>query len=113
MTFRAHGLRAWLLQRLSAAYLALFSLLTAGWLMVGDPVDHARWRALLGTPWISVGLALFFMALFFHAWVGIRDVLVDYVPHLKLRLALLILVATLLLALAVWSALILVSVYRP
>ena len=113
MTFRAQGLRAWLLQRLSAAYLALFTILAVGWLLFGEPVDHAAWRQLLGTPWISVLTVLFFMALFFHAWVGIRDVLMDYVPHLKLRLFLLIAVAVLLLTLAIWTAFTLVSVYRP
>ncbi len=113
MTFRAQGLRAWLLQRLSAAYLALFTLLASGWLLFGEAVDYAAWRELLGTPWISVVMALFFLSLFFHAWVGIRDVLMDYVPCLKLRLFLLIGVASLLLALAIWSVLMLTSVYHP
>ncbi len=113
MTFRAQGMRAWLLQRLSAAYLALFVTIGVFWSLTGAPVDHAAWRALLGTPGISVALALAFAALFFHAWVGIRDVLVDYVPNLKWRLVLLIGVALVLLGLAVWSALILISVYQP
>ncbi len=113
MTFRAQGMRAWLLQRFSAAYLALFVLAAVLWLATGGSADYSGWRALLGRPVVSVAFALFFLSLFFHAWVGIRDVLMDYVPNLKLRLLLLVAVALLLMGLAVWSALILISVYLP
>ena len=113
MTFRAQGMRAWLLQRFTAAYMALFVLTAVLWLAAGGAADFRAWRALLGRPAISVAFALFFFSLFFHAWVGIRDVLMDYVPNLRLRLVLLLAVALLLLGLAVWSALVLVSVYSP
>lgn len=113
MTFRAQGMRAWLLQRLSAVYLALW-LLTAGaiWLWHGA-WDYAGWRALLGHPVVNISLALFFLSILIHAWVGMRDVLVDYVPRMGLRFVILIGMAAYLLAMGIWAALILLSVAQP
>jgi len=112
VTFRAQGMRAWLLQRLSAVYLALW-LTAAGlsWLWHGA-WDYAAWRNLLAQPVINISLALFFIAILIHAWVGIRDVLVDYVPRMSLRFVLLVVIATYLLAMGIWAALVLISVVR-
>ncbi len=112
MTFRAQGMRAWLLQRLSAVYLAIYMLvLGIAWLRNPD-LSWQDWRAFNGHPLVAVGTALFFAALLVHAWVGVRDVLVDYVPHSAIRLVLLIGIATLLVAMAIWSSFILLSVVR-
>ena len=46
-----------------------------------------------------------------HAWVGLRDVLMDYVKPLVLRLALDVLVTLVLVMSVVWVSMILWSVY--
>ncbi|GAA4409690.1 succinate dehydrogenase, hydrophobic membrane anchor protein [Quisquiliibacterium transsilvanicum] len=73
------GLRAWTLQRASALYLLGFMLVLALRLLA-DPVDdHARWVALWRSPWMASGALLAVAALAAHAWVGARDVVLDYV----------------------------------
>lgn len=110
MTFRAQGMRAWLLQRLSAFYLAIVLLAALIWWFTTDSISYEGWRQLIGHPFIAVILALFFLALLFHAWVGIRDVMVDYIPHIGVRLVLLLSIAGILLAMAMWTTFILLSV---
>jgi len=110
MTFRAQGMRAWLLQRLSAFYLGVVVLIATVWWLTTDIISYLEWRQLIGHPFIAVMLALFFMALLFHAWVGIRDILVDYIHSVGVRLVLLLSIAGVLLAMAVWTTFILLSV---
>ncbi len=101
------GMRAWVVQRFSAIVL----LLVVPWLFISSPqintMNYEEWRL-----WVSGGfnpplIMGGFTALLFHLWVGIRDVLLDYVRHRLLRLLLLGSVAVLLFWLGLWLALIL------
>ncbi|RMD80322.1 MAG: succinate dehydrogenase, hydrophobic membrane anchor protein, partial [Gammaproteobacteria bacterium] len=88
------GLRAWVAQRLSAVYLLLYSLYLAGRLGgEGLPGDSAAWRAFLAEPLMGSATLVLVLMLLLHAWVGVRDVLIDYVHPWRLRLALLALLA--------------------
>lgn len=98
MSRRASGLKAWLLQRLSALYIALFGLYFLFVLLFDAPQSHAAWREWVGGPLMSLALVIFFIALVTHAWVGMRDVIVDYARPLWLRLTLLSGVGVVLLA---------------
>ncbi|MEI6413707.1 MAG: succinate dehydrogenase, hydrophobic membrane anchor protein [Pseudomonadota bacterium] len=102
MSRRATGLRAWVVQRLSGLYLGLFFMVFMGHLAWNPPTDFGAWRTWLTQAWVMLGLYLFLASLLLHAWVGIRDVLMDYVPILALRLLLLTLCGFLLIACGFW-----------
>ncbi|MDE2090070.1 MAG: succinate dehydrogenase, hydrophobic membrane anchor protein [Gammaproteobacteria bacterium] len=102
-TRRLHGLRAWLLQRISAVYLAAYVVFLAYHFAVHAPASYAAWYAWVGSPWVSISGALFFAALMIHAWVGVRDVIMDYVHVTGLRLALLAALGLLLLGYGLWA----------
>ena len=51
------------------------------------PASHAEWRELLTGGFFRLLTMLFAGALLYHAWVGMRDILMDYVKHAGLRLA--------------------------
>jgi len=87
----ATGLRAWVWQRVSAIYLALFSLLLIGHFIIAPPVDAAAWRDWVATPWVAVGGYLYFIALAIHSWIGVRDIFIDYIKPAPIRLLLLLL----------------------
>ena len=112
MTFRAQGMRAWLLQRLSSVYMAIFIVAVLIWYVVSDAINYSAWRDILGQPFVTVAVVLFFCSLLIHAWVGMRDVLIDYVPIMGLRLVILLGIAVLLLAMGIWVAFILISVVK-
>jgi succinate dehydrogenase / fumarate reductase, membrane anchor subunit len=85
----AQGLHAWLLQRVTAVYLAVYLLAMSASLLIRGVADYSAWRARFGEPWTGVLTAIFAMAVLLHVWVGIREVLIDYVHAVWLRLSLL------------------------
>ncbi len=97
-------------QRASALYIALFLLYFLVRLMLDAPPDHLAWKAWVADTPVWVASALFFLALLVHAWIGVRDVILDYVKPPVLRLTALALVLFFLLANALWLASILMSV---
>jgi len=106
------GLRAWLLQRVSAVYLAGFFIFLLLHFALDPHPDYASWRAWIAQPLVAIAFAGFVLALLVHAWVGLRDVVLDYIHALALRMLTLMLIAFLLIATAFWAlrVLILVSV---
>jgi succinate dehydrogenase / fumarate reductase membrane anchor subunit len=102
MSRAAQGLRAWLLQRFTAIYIAAFLLVTVGGRLAGSAETYSQWRELFRPPWMNVATVIFAMAVLLHAWVGIRDVLIDYVHAVWLRLSLLALTGLVLLASLLW-----------
>ncbi len=112
MTFRASGMRAWLLQRLSSVYMAAFIVVALIWYIATDTMSFTAWRAFIGQPIIAVAVVLFFCSLLIHAWIGMRDVLIDYVPIMGLRLVILLGIAVFLVAMGIWVAFILISVVK-
>lgn len=97
------GMRAWLVQRLSALYLLCFLVFILATLTtVHAPWSYASWRAWVLSPGGSTGILLFFAALLLHVWVGLRDVILDYVHPLALRIGALCCLAVGELAIAAW-----------
>ncbi|MHB9118356.1 MAG: succinate dehydrogenase, hydrophobic membrane anchor protein [Burkholderiales bacterium] len=105
-----YGLRGWLMQRVSAVVMALFTLALAGFLLSHQPLRFADWQALFQPHWMRLLTLLFFLSLYLHAWVGMRDILMDYIKPTLLRLGLHVAVLLLLGAYAIWTAQILWSV---
>ncbi len=102
MSWRAQGSRAWLMQRISAVYLAIYIVMFGLYLLFDAPVSYSAWRAWMGWPVITVATSGFFAALLMHAWVGLRDVIMDYVHPAAMRFILLVSVALGLFALGLW-----------
>jgi succinate dehydrogenase / fumarate reductase, membrane anchor subunit len=105
-----YGLRDWLVQRVSAAVMALYTLLFVLVLVAAKPTDYAAWTALFSGQAMKLATLLFLISLLLHAWVGMRDILMDYAKPLSVRLTLQIVVVVLLVAWAAWSIEILWSV---
>jgi succinate dehydrogenase / fumarate reductase membrane anchor subunit len=104
MSRRASGLKAWFLQRATAVYLALFGVYLALVFMLSPPADHAALVAWATSPWVALGLLLFIPILLAHAWVGIRDVFMDYMKPIALRATAMTLVGFVFLASGLWAA---------
>lgn len=83
-----YGLRDWLAQRITAAIMAVYSVIVAIVLLWGVPLSYPVWRDLFSQGWMRVATLLFAVSLAWHAWVGMRDVLMDYVKPTGIRLAL-------------------------
>jgi succinate dehydrogenase / fumarate reductase membrane anchor subunit len=103
------GQRAFVLQRLTALVLLAYMAGAALRLAFGAPVALEQWRAWAARPTSAALIALLAAALLLHAWVGVRDVVLDYVHPLGARLAVLGAAAAGLAFLGLWTALILAS----
>lgn len=95
------GFSAWLLQRLSAVYMLIFIAVAILWAMITD-IDFNIWRQGFQSAWVQIAVLLFGFSLLLHAWIGIRDVILDYVHPLGIRLFLLTLVGLFLIANGFW-----------
>jgi succinate dehydrogenase / fumarate reductase membrane anchor subunit len=104
------GFWEWMLQRVSAIYLAIFFVGLVVYLALNPIANQSAWRAFVATGFVKLSFALFFISLLVHAWTGMRSVYLDYLHPLWLRLTATWATALLLLALAVWSAGILLTV---
>ena len=83
-----YGLMDWLLQRLTAVLMAVYTLLLLGIALWNGGMNYAQWRALFGNGAFLLATFLFMVALLYHAWIGVRDILMDYIKPAGIRLAL-------------------------
>jgi succinate dehydrogenase / fumarate reductase membrane anchor subunit len=98
-----YGLRDWLMQRITAVLMVLYCLSIAGYLLVQPRLDYAVWTALFSSQAVRTFTLLFMLSLFYHAWVGIRDIVMDYVKPASVRFVVHVLVIIALLLYAIWS----------
>ncbi len=106
------GLRAWLVQRISAIYMLLFIFFFLCHFLFDPPHSYLAWHGWIMSPGVSIATIIFFVALLLHTWVGIRDVLMDYVHSLALRVFALALLGIGLVAIAAWVMRILLMGHR-
>lgn len=104
------GLEAWLVQRLSAVFMLGFVVFVLLHFLVAPPHAYDAWRSWVGKPGVSVSFVVFVVALLTHAWVGLRDVTLDYVSPLAPRIAVLSSIAVGLFVVAAWAVRILLLV---
>ncbi|QIK38187.1 succinate dehydrogenase, hydrophobic membrane anchor protein [Caldichromatium japonicum] len=102
MSRQAGGLAAWLIQRASALYLIPWAVWLMLTLTLDPPCDHAALIAWIRAPGVMLAWLLALPALLAHAWIGARDVLIDYVRPLALRLTLLWCLALTLIGSGLW-----------
>jgi len=98
-----YGLTGWLAQRITAVLMVLYTLLIVAVFLFARPGDFAAWKALFGYGWMRIATLLFFVSLFAHAWVGVRDILMDYIKPVWLRLSLQVFTLVWLVACAGWA----------
>jgi len=97
-----YGVGGFLAQRITAIVLAAYAVLLAVRLL-GIDRSYESWAAIFVPIWMKVVTLVAIYALLYHAWVGVRDIWMDYIKPLWLRLTLQTLTALFLLGCAVWS----------
>jgi succinate dehydrogenase / fumarate reductase membrane anchor subunit len=98
-----YGLRDWLMQRITAVVMALYLLGLAGFLLTHQPLQYADWHGFFQFESVRLATILFMLSLFLHTWVGVRDILMDYLKPVWLRLTAEVLTILVLIAYASWS----------
>jgi succinate dehydrogenase / fumarate reductase, membrane anchor subunit len=97
-----YGLKDWLAQRITALVMAVYVIGFVGMLLICPPRQYEGWHALFRNQLMRIATLVFFISLFWHAWIGMRDILMDYVKPTGVRLGLEIAVVLVLAGYAVW-----------
>ena len=92
VTGARYGLRDWLAQRVTAVVMAVYTLILVAVFMTALPLNFGTWKILFAHGGMRVATLLFAASVAWHMWVGMRDILMDYVKPLGWRLTLEILV---------------------
>ncbi len=102
-----YGLKDWIAQRATAVVMAVYSVLIAAVLLIVQPSSFEAWQGIFANGVIKFLTFLFFVSLFYHAWIGVRDIWMDYVKPTGLRLTLHVLTICALVGYTAWAAAIL------
>lgn len=98
-----YGTRDWLAQRITAVIMVVYTLIVFVCMLGAKPITYGVWRDLFSQGWMRVATLLFAVSLAWHAWVGVRDILMDYIKPDGLRLALQVFTLLLLATYVAWT----------
>lgn len=99
-----YGLGDWLVQRATAAVLVvgIIVVFIAWWREM--PQDYAAWRDFITAGWMRGLLMLMVLAVLWHAYIGARDIMMDYIKNDYFRLLKIISAVVYLLGCLIWAA---------
>lgn len=84
-----YGLRDWLSQRITAALMAIFTaIVLVQVLTTPGELGYHQWSGIFAAQWMKVLTFVVIVALLYHVWVGMRDIWMDYVKSVSVRLVL-------------------------
>jgi succinate dehydrogenase / fumarate reductase membrane anchor subunit len=98
-----YGLRDWLMQRITAVAIAIYVLLLLGILLFTPGMDLAAWHGLFTSQAFKLATFVALISVFLHAWVGMREIIMDYIRSTAVRLALEVVVIVALLVYTGWA----------
>jgi succinate dehydrogenase / fumarate reductase membrane anchor subunit len=98
-----YGSGSWLAQRITALVMAVYMVIMLVVVLGGRPLSYGVWQDLFSQGWMRVATLLFAASLAWHAWIGVRDILMDYIKHDGLRLTLQVLTILLLATYVGWA----------
>jgi succinate dehydrogenase / fumarate reductase, membrane anchor subunit len=102
-----YGMRDWLAQRITGVILAVYAVLLIGMVLTRKEMSYGIWAGFFAESWMKVATLLAILALIYHAWVGVRDIYMDYIKPTAVRLTLQVLTILALISYAAWALVIL------
>lgn len=78
------GSRDWMVQRISAVVLAVYSVVLVGFFLTHSNVDFYQWSGFMNSLPMRLFSLIAILALAGHAWVGMWTVFTDYITSGKL-----------------------------
>ena len=102
-----YGWRDFAIQRLSSVVIVIFTLWLLIELLMLPALTYGNWAGLFATMRMKIVTSVAMLALAYHAWIGVRDIFMDYIKPAMLRLALEAGAIVLLIGYVVWAVTIL------
>ena len=98
-----YGLRDWLAQRVTALLMALFTIVLLAQVLLAKKLDYYSWAGIFSSQWMKTLTFVVIVSLMYHAWVGLRDIWMDYIKPVGVRLALQVFTIVWLVGCAGWA----------
>jgi succinate dehydrogenase / fumarate reductase membrane anchor subunit len=98
-----YGLRDWLGQRLTAVLVAIYAIVFGIYAVFLLPSGYDAWAGLFAPLAMKVATVVVMLALLYHAWVGMREIFMDYLKPTWVRLVAYMITLVWLAVCAVWS----------
>jgi succinate dehydrogenase / fumarate reductase, membrane anchor subunit len=98
-----YGTFDWLAQRVTAVVMAVYTIFFLIVLVRLIPLDYERWSALWRLPVMRYATLFFVVSMLYHAWVGVRNIFMDYAQHVGVRLVLDVVAILALIGYGMWS----------
>ena len=102
-----YGWRDWLVQRITAIVMVVYTGLLFVVALWNGGFDYATWKSIFASSAFRIATFLFMTSLLWHAWVGVRNILMDYVKPAGARLSLQCVVIVVLVGYLGWAVAIL------
>lgn len=102
-----NGLKDWLIQRVTAVYLGIYTLFLVGFILSHPQLNYGQWVALFNHPVMKLASTLSLLAVLLHAWIGLWTVSTDYIKPTGLRIIFQVAILGILLLLFIWGIMIL------
>lgn len=101
--FGRNGVYDWVLQRVTAVVLALYTLFLVGFVLASPNLDYASWAALFESTWMRIFSLMAIASLGVHAWIGLWIVATDYLKGTALRFSVQIILGAVTFVYLVWG----------
>ncbi|HZQ62850.1 MAG TPA: succinate dehydrogenase, hydrophobic membrane anchor protein [Casimicrobiaceae bacterium] len=98
-----YGMKDWLAQRVSAVVMAAYTIVLLAIVMWNGGLDYQSWSSVFASNAFRLLTFLFLVSLLYHAWVGVRDIYMDYIKPVGVRMLVQVLSIALLIAYLGWS----------
>lgn len=98
-----YGLRDWLSQRVTAVAMAVFTIALLVQVLLPGNGTYAWWSAIFSNNWMKQLTLIAVVSMAWHAWVGMRDIWMDYVKPVAVKLVLQVITIVWLLGCAGWA----------
>ena len=89
---------------LTGGLMALFTIILLAQVLLGSgPIGYDKWAGIFSAQWMKALTFSVIIALLYHVWIGVRDIFMDYVKPVGLRLTLQIFSIVWLVSCAGWA----------
>jgi succinate dehydrogenase / fumarate reductase membrane anchor subunit len=98
-----YGLRDWLAQRVTAALVGIYTVVFGVYAVFMLPPGYEAWAGLFAPLWMKIITLLVILSLIYHVWVGMREIVMDYLKPAPVRLVAYVISFVWLAACTVWA----------
>ena len=97
------GLSDWLVQRVSAVILAVYSIFMVAYLLLSPQIDFIQWQSLFNNTSMRIFSLMALLSLGAHCWIGLWSISTDYLKPFLVRFVFQMVVGLLMFIYTIWG----------